>query len=207
MHQRLGAAGWVRLSEQALADVRARSSEVANEFRLVDERWLITYAGRQVQLPDAKGLRDLWVVLGAAGEPVHVLTLLDPDAAPHLKGLGADPVLDERAKAEYRRRLDHLAQEIDDADDLGRGDRAEQLRTEREALVREIASAAGLGGRTRPLGDQAERARKTVSARVRDTLTKIESAHPHLAAHLRSAVRMGTTCSYSPPEPTSWRLR
>ena len=84
--------------------------------------------------------------------------------------------------------------------------RADQLRTERDTLVRELAAAAGFGGRTRRLGDQAERARKTISARVRDALTKIESVHPQLAAHLRSAVRMGTTCSYAPAEPVAWTL-
>ena len=110
------------------------------------------------------------------------------------------------AKAEYRRRLDLLARQIDEVDERGAGERADHLRTERDALVRELAAAAGLGGRTRRLGDETERARKTVSARVRDTLTKIDRTHPQLAAHLRSTVRMGTTCSYVPPEPTAWRL-
>jgi hypothetical protein len=206
MHQRLGAAGWARLTEQALADL-GRETQAANEFRLTDGHWLITYAGQHVQLPDAKGLHDLWVVLGAHGSPVHVLTLIDPDTAPQLISSGADPVLDQRAKIEYRRRLDDLTREIDDADDLGRSEHADHLRTERDALIRELAAAAGFGGRTRRLGDHTERARKTVSARVRDTLTKVEHAHPLLGAHLREAVRMGTTCTYVPATPTPWRLR
>ena len=206
LHQRLGAAGWARLSEHALTDLRA-DTQADNEFRPSDGRWLITYAGQHLQLPNTKGLHDLWVMLGAHGAPVHVLTLIDPDTAPHQTNLGADPVLDERAKADYRRHLDRLAEQIDDADKRGHHEHADQLRTERDALVRELAAAAGFGRRTRRLGDPTERARKTVSARVRDTLTKIDDAHPGLAAHLRSTVRMGTTCSYTPPEPTSWRLR
>ena len=206
MHQRLGAAGWTRLSEQALADLRARTATV-NEFRDAEGRWLITYAGRHIQLRDAKGLHDLWVILGQKGAPVHVLTLLDPGTALGLAGLGADPMLDARATAEYRRHLDLLARQIDDADGLGRTERADQLRTERDILVHELAAAAGLGGRSRPLGDQVERARKTISARVRDSLNKIEALHPLLARHLREAVHMGTTCSYAPREPTAWRLR
>jgi len=51
-----------------------------------------------------------------------------------------------------------------------------------------------------------ERARKTVSARVRDALSKIGQAHPELADHLRSSLRMGTLCSYSPAEPVTWKL-
>lgn len=77
---------------------------------------------------------------------------------------------------------------------------------ERTALVRELAAATGLGGRDRRLGDESERARKTVGARMRDCLRRIERVHPDLAAHLRGAIRMGTVCSYQPEKPTTWRL-
>jgi hypothetical protein len=134
-----------------------------------------------------------------------VLTLLDPETAPALR-VGADAVLDDRALAEYRARLQAIDRQLVEADDLGHSQRAGQLRDERDALARELAAATGLGGRRRRLGDPGERARKTVSARVRDTLNKIEAVHPRLAIHLRAAVRMGTTCTYTPSEPTDWRL-
>ena len=140
--------------------------------------------------------------VGARGADVHALTLVGHE----LPRLGADPVLDERAKATYKSRLDDLAVQIDDADAAGRAEAAEKLRSERDALIRELAAAAGLGGRDRRLGDETERARKTVSARVRDALSKIERVHPELAAHLRGAVRMGTVCSYAPAEPTTWKV-
>ena len=95
-------------------------------------------------------------------------------------GVGADPVLDDRAKAELKARLAALAAEIDEAEDWHDPERAERLRDEREALLRHVAAATGLGGRSRRLGDEAERARKTVSARVRDALSKIEHAAPDL---------------------------
>ena len=88
----------------------------------------------------------------------------------------------------------------------GRADRAETLRAERDALIHELAAATGLGGRDRRLGDQTERARKTVSARVRDALAKIDRVHPELAAHLRQSVHMGTVCSYAPAGSTTWTL-
>jgi hypothetical protein len=121
--------------------------------------------------------------------------------------MGADPVLDEKAKAAYQARLAGLAGEIEDAEDTGRAGRAEALRAERDALVHELAAAAGLGRRDRKLGDEAERARKTVSARVRDALAKIGPVYPELADHLRSSLRMGTRCSYSPAEPVTWTVR
>ena len=203
MHERLGAAGWTRLSQQALTRILATpASQTVNEFRPVNDVRLLSYQGKQVQLPDSKGLGDLAVLIGARGADVHVLTLVGHKLA----RMGADPVLDERAKAAFKSRLDDLAQEIDDADAAGNPERAKTLHCERDALIRELAAAAGLGGRDRRLGDETERARKTVSARVRDALSKIERVHPELAAHFRGALQMGTICSYTPDEPTTWKV-
>ena len=201
MHQRLGAAGWARLSEQALAGLLAvPASRAANEVRLVNGVRLLCYEGKQVQLPDSKGLGDIVTLIEAQGADVHVLTLVGH----RLARMGADPVLDEKAKAAYKARLAGLTGEIEDAEDAGSPGRAETLRSERDALVRELAAATGLGRRDRKLGDEAERARKTVSARVRDALAKIGQVHPELADHLRSSLRMGTLCSYSPAKPVTW---
>ncbi len=134
MHERLGAAGWTRLSQQALTNLLATpASQTANEFRLANDVRLLSYQGKQVQLPDSKGLGDLAVLLGAAhGADVHVLTLVGHKLA----RMGADPVLDERAKAAFKSRLDDLAHEIDNADAAGNPEKAEALRSERDALIR-----------------------------------------------------------------------
>jgi hypothetical protein len=203
MHVRLGAAGWARLSEQALEELLATpADQVPNELRLVNGVRLLTFEGKQAQLPDSKGLADIAILIGAHGADVHVLTLVGSKLA----RMGADPVLDEQAKAAFKSRLESLAAEIDAADAAGSPERARKLCSERDALIRHLAAAAGLGGRDRRLGDETERARKTVSARVRDALSKIEQVHPELATHLRSALRMGTTCSYTPAGPTTWKV-
>ena len=203
MHERLGAAGWARLSEQALARLEApAASQAPNELRLVNGVRLLCFEGKQVQLPDSKGLADIAILIGARGADVHVLTLVGH----HLARMGADPVLDQRAKKSYQERLRRLAEDIEDAEAAGRAGRAEVLRNERDALIRELAAAAGLGHRDRKLGDEAERARKTVSARVRDALSKIGPVHPELAAHLRGSLRLGTRCSYSPPAGVTWKV-
>jgi hypothetical protein len=71
---------------------------------------------------------------------------------------------------------------------------------ERDALVHELTAAAGLGRRRLRLGDEAEKARKTVEARIRDVLGRIERVHPMRAHHLRDTISTGTTCAYTPPE-------
>ena len=120
--------------------------------------------------------------------------------------MGGDAVLDDEAKAQYRRRLDRLDEEIDRAAARGDDSRAAAYDRERAALLDELRAAAGLAGRSRRLGDEAERARKTVTARIRDTLRKLDERHPELAAHLRAAVSTGATCSYQPDREITWRL-
>jgi len=171
--------------------------------------WRLGFAGRVVHLPDAKGLRDLHELLSHPGADLAAVDLLDPAAGPELvaaRRMGGDPVLDDEAKARYRRRLGELDEAIDRAAERADDRKLATLDAERRALIDELRAAAGLGGRTRLLGDEAERARKTVTARIRDTLRKIDERHPDLAAYLRDTISTGATCRYAPPAPVDWAL-
>ncbi len=204
MHKRLGAAGWARVTGRALDELGESPAATAlNEFRLVNGVRLLCFAGKRAQLPETKGLADIEALIGAHGADVHVFTLTGHEGS----RAGADPMLDDRARAEYGQRLGQLTAELDAADAAGLAERSRQLHAERAALIRQLTAATGLGGRKRRLGDEAERARKTVSARVREALAKVDRVHPELAAHLRSAVHLGTVCRYEPPDPASWTTR
>lgn len=113
---------------------------------------------------------------------------------------------DARAKAQYRRRLDRLAEPVEEAESLRQAERAGRLADERAVLIRELAAANGSRGRGRRLGGETERARQNVGARIRDSPRRIDAVHPDLAAHLRAAIRLGITCSHRPVPPTAWRL-
>ncbi|HEX6359977.1 ATP-binding protein [Actinophytocola sp.] len=180
-----------------------------NEFRFTGETWSLSMAGQTVHVPDSKGLRDLHVLLLAPGKEIPATRLLNPaggETVATAASMGGDPVLDEQARSRYRIRLSTLDELIAEAVDSGDDRKAAEYDREREALLTELRTATGLGGRTRRLGDEAERARKTVTARIRDTLRKLDTSHPQLAAHLRSSVSTGTTCSYRTSEPLTWQL-
>lgn len=193
---------------RAREDARTPAAPTA-EFRRDESVWTLRFDGVTTRLPDSKGLRDLHFLLGRPGSEVTAVRLLDPEGGEVVvaaKSLGGDAVLDDEAKARYRARLDELDELIDTATGLGQDARAAALDRERDALLAELRSAAGLGGRTRRLGDEAERARKTVTARIRDTLRKLDEQHPALAAHLRASVTTGSSCRYAPEDKVPWRL-
>lgn len=175
-------------------------------FRREGELWTLAYEEKSVGMKDAKGLRDLATLLAAPGHAIHVTELLGAtEGRPAPATPGADAVLDRRAVEEYRRRLRDLEEEVEGADDHHDVERAARARAERDAIVGELESALGLGGRSRRLGDETERARKAVRARIRLTLDRIEQEHPALARHLRASVRTGAFCSYEPERPITWQ--
>jgi hypothetical protein len=170
--------------------------------------WVVEWRGRRTLVPDTKGMRDLAVLLTRPGRPVPAVELVEAAGGPRAAaGGGLGPVLDDTARAAYRRRLRELDQEIADADadaDLGRTGR---LRAERSMLLDELGAATGLGGRPRSVGDPADRARKAVTMRIRAALTTIGRHDDALARHLRNAVQTGRLCSYEPEDPVVWQRR
>ncbi|MEV7197851.1 AAA family ATPase [Streptomyces sp. NPDC093510] len=184
------------------------STPATYEFRRHGRVWRLTYEGRTVHMPDAKGLHDLHCLLSLPGQDIAAVRLLNPDddAVATAHGMGADEVLDDEARSRYRRHLERLEEEIDRAVEQGDEQRAAAYDQERADLLEELRRYAGLGGRPRRLGDSRERARKNVTARIRDTLRKLDPQHPELAAHLRRTLSTGTMCRYTPERPLPWKL-
>ncbi len=186
-----------------------------NVFRLDGEYWTAAFEGRVVTLQDSKGMHDLRALLADPGRERHVLDLwsdpMGPGTGPSqasAEGLrqeaGPQPVIDDVARNQYRRRLTELDQEIAEAADRGDPMAAAQARQERDQLTDQLTAAYGLGGQARRIPGEAERARKAVRRRISDALNRIENAHPALGRHLRHSVHTGIYCSYTPEHDIRW---
>ncbi|MCA1832922.1 MAG: AAA family ATPase [Actinobacteria bacterium] len=216
-YRSLGLTWHAKAAEALLPNVR---SAEPNTFVRDGEFWTLGYAGETVRLKDSKGLRDIALLLGSPHKEIHAGDLVaSSDGAFGAVRAGVDhgelearrpggtgPVLDEQARAAYRARIGDLQEEIDEAEAFNDAGRSARAREELDALTHELSLAYGLGGRARATGDPGERARKAVTERIRDTLKRVDSAHPALARHLRSAIRTGTFCSYAPESPVLWIL-
>jgi hypothetical protein len=200
-----GELGMPALAERATAALASLTPPRPNVFRCEGDVWTLGHAGTTVRLPDAKGLHDIAQLLANPGVEIPAADLLGPAAGLEAT-FGADPALDAQASAAYRQRLAELAAEIDAADADHDPERAARARVERDSLTEALSAAYGLGRRARPLGAAGERARKAVTARIRDSLARLDQRHPTLAQHLRQSIHTGAVCSYRPPEPTLWEL-
>jgi tetratricopeptide (TPR) repeat protein len=172
-------------------------------FRHAGSVWQLAYADRAAQLPDARGLHDIAHLLARPGVAVSVLELAGDAAGATAGGRGAE-VLDERARREIRARLHELDTDEADAEAAGDGERAALVREQRRVLAEAVARDFGLGGRSRRMGDPMERARKTVSTRIRRTVATVGRVHPELGRHLERSIDTGAWCAYRPAEPVDW---
>jgi pimeloyl-ACP methyl ester carboxylesterase len=198
--------------------VRRSAVEQTNLFRRDGEYWTVSYQGLVVTLRDTKGLRDLGRLLAEPGREFHVLDLMADatgawaippsqaaEAGLAIQGRG-EPVIDQAARAHYKRRITELEQELDEAQERGGGEASAAAREELDALITELTAAYGLAGRPRRAPDPVERARKAVSRRLRHTMGRIARAHPRLGRHLAASIRTGMFCSYEPERAIVWSV-
>ncbi len=203
-------------------------------FRNEGEYWTVGYGGKSFRLKDSKGLGYVAHLLRHPAGEFHVLDLAGGIAgqrddeetgqsAPGLPGgnedleksgihigtLGdAGEVLDDQAKAAYRRRLSDLREELDEAKELGNVQRAEQAEQEIDALTKELSRAVGLGGRNRKAASASERARQSIGKTIKAVLERIAQSNASLADILSRCIKTGTFCSYQPdPDfPIAWEF-
>jgi tetratricopeptide (TPR) repeat protein len=176
--------------------------------------WAVRHASTVARLPDSLGLRYLDLLIRNPGRDLAALDIIQlasaqpastaaagtvpPDPAQHpVTATAADDVLDARALAEYRHRLAELDDDLAEAEQWNDTERASHVRTERDFLIRELASATGIHGRPRRLGSESERARVNVTRAIRSAIDRIKTHNPDAAEHLDQSVKTGTYCSYT----------
>ena len=191
-------------------------------FRRDGDYWTIWYQGKLLRLKHVKGLACLAYLLGHPSVEVPSANLASvmerSPAEPTAQGWSLDadalwlgdagPMLDSQAKSEYRRRLNELAGDLEDARKMNDLSRIPAIQEEMDFIAAEVSRAIGLGGRDRRSSSPSERARLSVTKAIKPVLAKIAQHHRDLGAHLSATVRTGTFCSYR-PDPnsrTSWKL-
>jgi hypothetical protein len=180
--------------------------------------WIIRYHGHTALLKSTRGLQCLALLLSDPGREFHVRELLarPRDASTvavaaygRVTGLFAGvPVLDAQAKTEYKRRLNELRQDLNEAERFKDPERKTEVQNELQTIMDSLASAVGLGGRDRKSSSDAERARSAVTKSIRKAIRKIGEAIPSLGYHLATRIKTGYFCSYNPrpDRPVAWKF-
>jgi hypothetical protein len=187
--------------------------------------WTIHYQRQVAILKATRGLDCLSYLLRRPERDVHVSELLATPIdlpVPRLVGgfweVGGDaviagrqdcgPILDSQAKAEYKRRINELQDDLEEAERFNDSYRAARARSEMDAIAEQLAAAVGLGGRDRRSSSDAERARSAVTKRIKKAINRIGEVIPPLGCHLAARIKTGYFCSYNPhpDRPVTWKF-
>jgi tetratricopeptide (TPR) repeat protein len=206
---------------------RNADADLRGVFRKEGEYWTLSWEGSESRLRHRKGMHYIAWLLRHPGREFAATDLIstietvsDGPAAAITSAAGAHSsniaiahnlgdagaALDATAKAQYRRRLEDLRDELELAERLNDVGRTENARNEMEFIEAELTAAIGLGGRDRKNGSHAERARLAVTKAIKTALSSVRHADPGLGRHLTLSIQTGSFCSYVPPHPVAWRL-
>jgi hypothetical protein len=175
-----------------------------------DDYCAIQYHGHVALLKSTRGLRYLGILLGAPGHEFHVRDLLAQAVArppatvtvhQHVTGrllYAGVPLLDAQAKLEFKRRLEELRRDLNEAERSNDIQRRTEAQNELQAISDYLASAVGLGGRDRKSSSDAERARSAVTKCIKKGIRQIGEEIPLLGYHLGARIKTGYFCSYNP---------
>jgi|HubBroStandDraft_1064217.scaffolds.fasta_scaffold65641_2 hypothetical protein len=200
-------------------------------FTREGEYWTLGYGGKSFRLKDSKGFGYLAHLLRHPAVEFHVLDLAGgiagqrddgqseqglprgeedlEKAGIHSGRLGdAGDMLDDQAKAAYRRRLSELCEELDEAKEMGNVERAERAEQEIDTLTKELSRAVGLGGRNRRAASASERARQSITKTIKAVLERIAESDASLGQLLSRCIRTENFCFYQPDPnfPMTWEF-
>ena len=181
---------------------------VASEIRRDGDVWQIRTPRTTFRVTPVKGIDYLVRLLESPGKELHALELAGASgkttsggraAANDLRTSGAkSEVVDQKALAQYKRRVEELREEIEDAESNSDSERASRSRAELDFLLEELASITGIGGRARSFSDPAEKARVAVTKSIRRAIDRLGEHDDQFAEFLRRSVTTGVFCSYQP---------
>ena len=171
----------------------------ANEFIKERGAWRISFEGSTVLLPEVKGFYDIRKLLSQPEALFHCAELMGSV----LESEG-ERLLDDKARKAYRREIQEIQQEIEEAESNHQVEHATALQDKYDRLIGHLSQSLGLKGKPREVGNPVEKARSAVTWRIRNAIAKIELAHPVFGKHLSNAIKTGTVCKYSPERPINW---
>lgn len=191
------------------------SPGLRGSFQRNGSSWTLRIGDDTFTVMHVKGLSGLAELVARPGREVHVLELsavIDGTSRASASttelnvGETTDVLLDDEALRQYRSRIQHLEEELDEARTYNDIERESRAQIELDFLMDELRVSTGLGGKSRTTKSSAERARVRVTKSLRTAIGRVSDVSPAIGNHLSNSVQTGTYCSYQPDglNPIEW---
>ncbi len=194
----------------------------ANIFREVYGLWEIVFNGKESFLGIGyKGLYYIHYLIKISPDKIDALSLANfNEKSDKMKVLNQcedgeltvlsafreQEILDPDTKKEYKKRLEEIEEELEEANknnDIGKD---ETLEEEKQKILDELKKATTIKGKHRPFSDDQEKARKMITEAIRRFLKVIEKRDKNLYNHFKESIKTGNMFCYIPAQPTNWIL-
>lgn len=198
-------------------------------FRLIGEKWQLTFDDETVYMNDRIGIRYIAYLLARPDDEISAILLYQ---AVNLKGppsLEAEeewqikdsfytealenrdsenpiPLSDKKAIKAYKAKLSELYEELQDAERYFSDEEKTRIQGEIDKIEQHFGKVLGLGGMARKADDESEKIRKSVSNAITRARQKILEKHYILGRHLEKYISTGMVISYRPDHPIDWQL-
>lgn len=174
-------------------------SRSTNEFRLEGSTWVVRFGGTQTLVKDSRGMGMLAKLIACPGSGVSSVVLDGTAVVPGVE----QELMDDTALKRAQTRLGELRARRARATATEDAALAAGVDVEIAQLTRELKRAQGIGGRSRKLSPDAERACDRVACALTVAINHIKRLHPTAGDHLdRSVVKRHSQYpEYRPNEP------
>ncbi len=188
----------VRLMSHTTAEAEPDPPDPDNVFRRKGQAYRVRWQGGENFLLSSKGAVYVHALLSNPDKPISAVSLASAVSRRRVEYALTDSGkrADAEAVTSYRARLAEIADDIDGAKRANDPVRQEQLEQERSALLAELKSDTGIGGKLRDAGSDREKVRKAVTNAITRAVEDIAKFDTHFAEHLRLTLDRGHTLTY-----------
>jgi hypothetical protein len=117
----------------------------------------------------------------------------------------AGPLLDDRARRDYRQRVSTLQAQLEEAREFGDAERAAQIEAEMEFITNELEQATNRRGQDVRAASTRKHAQQSVSSAIHRAIDTLVKHCKELGYHLRRSIKTGHQPEYRPDPPIRWR--
>lgn len=172
-----------------------------SQYALLNEgsTWRLIFEGKEITVPDSKGIRYLAKLLANPGKIFTALELAHPEAAKERFAQSDLETTDTYSLREYRLRLQRIEENLEEARAYDHENEIYQLEEEKDAILKHVSGVSATGGRSRLAGEK-ERARQAVSK----ALARATSSVPMMSSHVHSCICRGQNLVYLKERAFDW---
>ena len=202
------------------------ASENTNIFCKQGDLWALVFDGKYTGIKHCRGMHYLERLLKQPNKSIHCLDLIAAVTPPEKRGMvisdeeiesfssqghvsapeNAIEIFDRETQNNVKKEMSRLQAARERAIEFEDVDKITKIDDELSNLARYFNSGSDIKGSIKKVGGTTEKARISVKKAIETAVKRIEADNKELAKYLRSTIKTGFECTYSPETDVPWQF-